>query len=89
MGVSRSGGGGTLFMGLVFIGFVAMFWWVIVGVLGVLLLAGVAWHRLDAREKTRLAIAARADQQHAWVLAGDDRGVYGEYRPEVYPTGSG
>jgi hypothetical protein len=21
--------------------------------------------------------------------AGDDRGVYGEYRPEVYPTGSG
>lgn len=92
MGVSRSGFGGTLFMGLVFIGFVAMFWWVIVAVLGVLLLAGVTWyvsHRLDAREKTRLAIAARADQQHAWVLAGDDRGVYREYRPEVYPTGSG
>jgi hypothetical protein len=22
-------------------------------------------------------LAARADQQHAWVLAGDDRGVYG------------
>jgi hypothetical protein len=23
------------------------------------------------------AIAARADQQHSWVLDGDDRGVYG------------
>jgi hypothetical protein len=24
---------------------------------------------------------ARADQQHAWVMAGDDRGVYGDYPP--------
>ena len=29
------------------------------------------------------AIAARADQQHAWVLAGDDRGVYGVYPPAI------
>jgi hypothetical protein len=25
------------------------------------------------------AIAARADQQHAWVMAGDPRGTYGDY----------
>jgi hypothetical protein len=22
-----------------------------------------------------------ADQQHAWMLAGDDRGVYGDFTP--------
>ena len=33
-------------------------------------------------ERQRCAeIAARADQQHAWVLTGDDRGVYGEFPP--------
>jgi hypothetical protein len=31
-------------------------------------------------ERRRLAgLLARADQQHRWVLAGDERGVYGEY----------
>jgi hypothetical protein len=34
----------------------------------------------EARERQRLAeLAARADQQHAWYLAGDPRGVYGAY----------
>jgi hypothetical protein len=81
----RSSGGGALFMGLVFIGFVAMFWWVIVAVLGALLLAALAFYVsrcIEAREEARLAIAARADEQHALVLAGDDRGIYGEYTPK-------
>jgi hypothetical protein len=35
-------------------------------------------------ERRRMAeMCARADQQHAWALAGDDRGVYGIYRPAV------
>ncbi len=34
-----------------------------------------------AAEREHAAIAARADQQHAWVLAGDDRGIYGKYPP--------
>jgi hypothetical protein len=58
----RSSGGGALFMGLVFIGFVAMFWWVIVAVLGVVLLAGAVWYVsrcLDARDAARLAIAPK------------------------------
>jgi hypothetical protein len=28
------------------------------------------------------ALVARADQQHAWVLAGDERGIYGDYAPK-------
>jgi len=41
----------------------------------------VAWVRhcaaADAWEREQRAIAKRADQQHAWVLAGDPRGTYG------------
>ncbi|QDF19930.1 hypothetical protein HWC44_gp043 [Mycobacterium phage ThetaBob] len=33
------------------------------------------------RRAEALAVVARADRQHAWVLAGDPRGVFGEYRP--------
>lgn len=36
------------------------------------------WSLLGAEHN---AIAARADQQHAWVLAGDPRGMYGDYPP--------
>ena len=36
-----------------------------------------------ARRARRAAIIARADQQHQWVLAGDDRGVHGEHPPAV------
>jgi hypothetical protein len=35
-----------------------------------------------AAEHRRMAeLCARADWQHAQVLAGDDRGIYGEYPP--------
>jgi hypothetical protein len=48
------------------------------------LLLWLAFHaarRVDARERARLALAARADHQHGWVLADDDRGIYGDYVP--------
>jgi ABC-type protease/lipase transport system fused ATPase/permease subunit len=86
----RSGGGGAGagFALLIFIGFIVKFWVYIVAVLGALVLVGLLWwwascmdRRAKARENTRLAIVARADQQHAWVLAGDDRGIYGEFAP--------
>src|ERR1700758_5218612 len=32
--------------------------------------SAISWMR-------RCDLAARADQQHAWVMAGDERGVYG------------
>ena len=38
--------------------------------------------RANARQRATLAqrqneLAARADQQHNWVMQGDDRGIYG------------
>jgi hypothetical protein len=81
----RSSGAGAMFALLLAIGFVVMFWWIFAIIIAVLLLAAVAWyvsHRLDARDAARLALAARADEQHALVLAGDDRGIYGEYTPK-------
>ncbi|CQD07362.1 hypothetical protein BN000_01470 [Mycobacterium europaeum] len=42
--------------------------------------------RASARFR-RAEIARRADEQNQLYLAGDDRGIYGDYRPEVYPTG--
>ena len=50
------------------------------------LLVGLLWLALYAvrhdREEKRDALVARADQQHTWVLAGDDRGIYGDYPPK-------
>jgi hypothetical protein len=87
----RRGSGGPLgagFVLLIVIGFIAKFWAWILAVLGALMVFGLLlWltlyveRRADAREEMRAALAARADQQHAWVLAGDDRGVYGEFPP--------
>jgi len=34
-------------------------------------------------EAAHAAIAARADQQHARVMIGDDHGVYGAFPPAV------
>jgi hypothetical protein len=69
---------------LLLLGFVgAYFWWIVAA----LAVAGLAWliakavQDMDARHLAELgrraALIKRADQQHAWVLAGDDRGVYG------------
>jgi hypothetical protein len=84
----RSSGGGAAFVLLLALGFVVMFWWVFAIIIGLLLLVAGVWllsRWLDARDAARdaalAAIVARADEQHAWVLAGDDRGLYGEYPP--------
>jgi len=70
---------------LLLIGFMLRYWWLIALVLAVI----AAWKHApqvwaghqaaQAAEQRRLAaIAARADRQHAWTLAGDPRGTYGE-----------
>ncbi len=54
-----------------------------------LLLAVPVWRSLVATAAVRQeaayqagrVVAARADRQQAQVLAGDERGVYGEYEP--------
>jgi hypothetical protein len=49
---------------------------------GLLLLALYAVRRVDGQEEEkRDDLVARADQQHGWVLAGEDRGIYGDYPP--------
>jgi hypothetical protein len=35
--------------------------------------------RIEAEQGRLAELAARADQQHAWVLADDPRGTYGEF----------
>jgi hypothetical protein len=58
-------------------------------VLAVVALGFLAWdvwmHRdaeLERRRWEDAALVARANQQHAQVLAGDDRGIYGDYGPK-------
>lgn len=73
-------------LGILFIAGLVLhyFWWIV----GLGLVVGVTWLVRDmmkateqaaAREAARqAAIAARADQEHAWILQGDPRGVYSE-----------
>jgi hypothetical protein len=76
------------------VGGVIRYAWLILAVVAAVALLWLLWfagwldRRLTTRDATRAAraaaltaIAARADQQHAWVLAGDDRGVYGQFPP--------
>jgi hypothetical protein len=76
------------------VGGVIRYAWLILAVVAAVALLWLLWfavwldRRLTTRDATRAAraaalaaVAARADQQHAWVLAGDDRGTYGDYVP--------
>jgi hypothetical protein len=43
--------------------------------------------RRAALARHNAAIAARADEQHQWVLQGDDHGIYGPERAKLmYPA---
>jgi hypothetical protein len=76
---------GQLFSLLLLVGFVgAYFKWI---ALAVAIYFGWRWSRtawahnceaVELRAAEQQAIVKRADQQHAWVMAGDDRGVYGD-----------
>lgn len=66
---------------------VKLFWW-IVGIVGVvaavyLVRRAVDRHaeRVEAERRRLAGLVARADQQHRWVLGGDERGVWGEFPP--------
>jgi uncharacterized membrane protein YkgB len=86
----RSAGGlGAAFLLVIFVGAIAKFWAWIAAVLGGLMVFGLlVWltfyleRRIDDRYAARAALVARADQQHAWILSGDERGMYGDYIPE-------
>jgi hypothetical protein len=75
---------------LLVVGFIgAYFWWIIAAaaVAGLAWLA-VRWYRGARALAADLAahnaeLAARADQHHAWVLQGDERGVYGPHGAQL------
>ena len=89
--MERSGGGfGALFGVLLIIGLVIKFIWWILGaaaLVGLFFLARAIARRHFERSaehaRFRQALEARADQQHSWVLRGDDRGIYGEQGAEL------
>ncbi|MBU8830808.1 hypothetical protein [Mycolicibacterium goodii] len=67
---------------------VAEYWpWMVAGVaVAWLVRAAVRGYQAAVREAQReraraRELADRADQQHAWTLTGDQRGVYGLYPP--------
>ncbi|ETW23463.1 hypothetical protein [Mycobacterium gastri] len=89
---SRSGHGGGFgaLAGLLALAFIVTFiWWI----LGAIALVGLFFlvravvlqfrKQADANARRHAAIAARADQQHHWVLHGDDRGIYGTEGAEI------
>ncbi|MBZ4557714.1 hypothetical protein GBO17_06245 [Mycobacterium avium subsp. hominissuis] len=69
--------------------FVANYAWLLAAVL-VTVTAGMSlgkWlarrgDRAVARRRWESDLCARADRQHQLALAGDDRGVYGDYPPD-------
>lgn len=67
---------------------VAEFWWVIV-LVTIVTVTFVLLKRADHRQE-HAELIARADEQHAQVLAGDERGIYGKYTPaDPYPDEPG
>src|SRR6187549_75063 len=69
---------------LLLVGFVRKYWWfiaLVVAAVAACKCAPEVWARhqaaVAAQRRRVAALAARADQQHQWVLAGDLRGTYG------------
>ena len=80
---------GGLIRLLLLVGFIVKFWWLILLLMVVVAAGFWLWGvvtrqdaELERRNREHAALVAGADDQHAWVLAGDDRGVYGEHAPE-------
>jgi hypothetical protein len=82
---TSSGGGLGAVIGVLFVvGLIIKFIWWIVGALALVAVCYVIravvrqGNAAAAARNQRMAeIAARADQQHNWVMQGDDRGTYG------------
>jgi hypothetical protein len=83
-GASSGGGfGALLVLALVIWVIVKLIWWIVgaAALVGLFFLGQAIVRRYEKRSaehaRYREDLAARADQQHHWVLRGDDRGIYG------------
>ena len=80
---SEGGAGAGFAILLVLYLIVKVIWWIVAALVLVgaffLVRAIVRENRLRriAHAQYCAAVAARADQQHNWVMQGDDRGIYG------------
>ncbi|GAB3002660.1 hypothetical protein [Mycobacterium bourgelatii] len=81
---------GALFAVLLIAAIVIKFFWWIVGAAAVVGLFHIGrlialWYseRSAAYARYWAGLSARADQQHKWVLRGDDRGIYGSEGAEL------
>jgi hypothetical protein len=79
-------GFGSLIGILFLVGLIIKFIWWILGATALVALFFVARSvyraeraRREEQAKLHAQIAARADEQHRWILAGDGRGIYGQY----------
>lgn len=73
---------------LLVVGLILVYWkWIVLAVVVVLIIRALPvalreWQAEVAARKARVAaVVARADQQHQWAMAGDERGVYGDFPP--------
>ncbi len=63
------------------------FWWIVgfiavgIAIRYIVKACNAADRAQLARLNQRLDLAARADQQHQWVIEGDTRGTHGQYPP--------
>ena len=68
---------------------VKFFWWILgaIALISLLFLARALIRenrkRRDALARHYAEVAARANQQHQWVMQGDDRGIYGPEGAEL------
>lgn len=80
---SNEGSGAGFAVLLVLFVVVKFFWWIVAAAVAVaafyLIRAGIQEHqrRREIYARSCAEIAARADQQHRWVMQSDDRGVFG------------
>jgi UPF0716 family protein affecting phage T7 exclusion len=80
-----------IFRVLLMLGIVVKFWWLFLLVLAFAAAGFLLWGVLtrqdaafDRQHREHAAMTARADEQHAWFMAGDDRGIYGAYPPNGF-----
>jgi ABC-type Fe3+-siderophore transport system permease subunit len=85
---SGGGGFGALLLVLIVVGAVVKYAVWVAAIIGAIVLIATLLIARSYRKQRALEraagnaeIAARCDEQHAAILAGDDRGIYGEWTP--------
>lgn len=78
-----------VFAALIVAVLVAKVWPVLVAIIG--MTVGAYWtrravdrhaERVEAERRRVAGLVARCDEQHAWLCADDERGLYGEFPPD-------